>query len=121
MQKRPRSQDTKRNRPIGFTDAEWTTISAAAANQNVSKSRYVADRALNDQNLRPHTPDDLQLIMAHQAMLTTLENLCAALPENETNIDCLQVLSVVSKIDRHLHLIVSLNTGASARSGGATS
>jgi len=121
MQKRPRSNTKKRNRPIGFTDLEWEAISAAAANQNVSKSRYVADRALNDQNLRPHKPDDLQLIMAHHAVLTTLENLCAALPENETNIDCLYVLEVVNKIDRHLYLIVSLITGASSRSGATTS
>lgn len=103
--------EKRRSRAIRFTDLEWAKIGIVAKNFRMSKTRYVSSRALQEFEARPHTPSELQLIMAHKAVLKTLNGLSRLLPPSGGQLDLLVAMACLAKIERHLNFIVSLSIG----------
>lgn len=113
MRKQPRTPLTRRNRSIGFTDTEWNAIGKAAAGANVSKSRYVVDRVLHTHEERSISDRQLQVIMAHRAIVNIFDQLCALLPNQCTLLDALAVADELYIMNQRLDLIVNLSLGVS--------
>lgn len=111
MRNQSKARETRRNRPISFTDQEWSDIGIAASKLRIPKTRYVSSRALQDYEARPHTPDELQLVMAHKAALQTLYELSGILVQSTDAIDMIVAMDRLEKIESRLNLIVSLSIG----------
>lgn len=116
MGNQSKTREKRRNRPVSFTDHEWSDIGKKASKLRIPKTRYVSSRALHDYEARPHTPDELQLVMAHKAALKTLYELSGLLAHSNDALDVIAVMDRLEKIERHLNLVVSLSIGdATAR------
>ena len=105
MRRRQRNGETTRQRSVSLSDREWAEIGRRADKLRVSRSRFVADRALATPEAGERIDTGMSTLATYQMVLTHMTELQAALPESGSPIDLLAVLAALDRIDCRLALL----------------
>ncbi|SFJ26493.1 hypothetical protein [Jannaschia pohangensis] len=107
--RRPRSAVPTRPRRIHLTDREWAAIGAAAAARAVSRSRYVAEAALDTPV--SSTPDAGELIDEMRLAMDGILDLLASVIEGTTPVQTLHICGALDRIDDRLIRALDATSG----------
>ena len=96
MKRRARTEEKTQPRKVSLTEAEWAEIKRQADRKGVSRSRYIAERALGSGGPTSASEDIFDLLFAYREAVRALDTLLEAVFVSPNEID---ILLVVQRLD----------------------
>jgi ACT domain-containing protein len=101
MKRRTQTDEKTQPRKVSLTVPEWEEIKRQADRKGVSRSRYIAERALRSDGPTGGSEDIFDLLFAYREAVRALNNLLDAVSASPSEIDILHVVQRLNRLNEN--------------------